>query len=91
MENGVGTIVGTAHYHSINLMDNVASVRDDCISGIYVLVELYRSQLWWGHLHSKVQKEEMCEMKTEYLDEKKWAAEFPELLPLCKVLEEPGL
>lgn len=88
MKDGVGLRVGTALYHSINLMEHVASLRDDCISAIYVLVKLYRSELWWEHLHSKEQKEEMNEMKTEYLDEKEWASEFPELLPLCKVLEE---
>ncbi|CAG5086681.1 Oidioi.mRNA.OKI2018_I69.PAR.g11316.t1.cds [Oikopleura dioica] len=88
MKDGIGTRVGSAHYHSINLMYDDASVRDDCISAIYVLVELYKSKLWWEHLHPNNEDEEMCEMKTEYLDEDKWADEFPELVPLCKVLVE---
>lgn len=96
MENEQKHGPGTDFYKSINITspskdrhENVssASLRDDCISAIYVMIELYKGELHWGKLHS-TQKRKIYEMKEAFLDEKKWRAEFPELLPLCQVLED---
>ncbi|CAG5086683.1 Oidioi.mRNA.OKI2018_I69.PAR.g11317.t1.cds [Oikopleura dioica] len=87
---------GTDFYKSINITspskdqrENIssASLRDDCISAIYVLIELYKGELPWGK-YDRSQKKKIYEMKEALLNEKKWKAEFPELLPLCPVLED---
>ncbi|CBY40559.1 unnamed protein product [Oikopleura dioica] len=87
---------GTSMYKSINITKgssgqsavSSASLRDDCISAVYVLLEMYRGSLWWSQLDPKQQAEKVHEMKKEWLDENNWKEKFEELLPLCRIMEE---
>ena len=92
MEDERDCRVGTEHYKSINITGPVgdissASLRDDCISAFYVLLELYCGKLPWDHLE-RHQREELYNAKVDYLDEEKWNARFPELLPFWSILNE---
>jgi hypothetical protein len=96
MENEHYSGPGTSMYKSINITKgssggsaiSSASLRDDCISAIYVLLEMYRGDLPWKRFDPKQEAEKVHKMKEEWLDEKIWKAKFEELLPLCQILED---
>ena len=89
---------GTSMYKSINITKgssqgspiSSASLRDDCISAIYVLLEMYKGNLWWSKLDPKTEAGKVHEKKTEWLDDTKWKEKgnYEELLPLCQILED---
>ena len=87
---------GTSMYKSINITKgsggasaiSSASLRDDCISAIYVLLEMYRGVLPWQRFDPKQEAKKLHKMKEEWLDDKIWESKFEELLPLCQILED---
>jgi len=65
-----------------------ASLRDDCISAVYVLLEMYKGELCWSKYDPKKQPEKVREMKKKWLDENTWNEKLEELSPLCQILED---